>query len=304
MPTSRAALIVLLVACACSDQPGQAPEDGPRTRVLLTDAPFPYERVARVDLYVVSVSGSLSADTSSAGTFVTLAAPNRRINLLALQNGLTDELGGAELPPGVMTAVRLVIDTDSSSITLKDGTVLTGESSPGIAWQSSAGRPVLNALIHEQIQVPDTGGTVVIDFDVGKAFLPPQELDPSSTDSGFIFSPVLRAADGTRTGSITGTVESAGVPVEDASLRLYLGDASMDENTWSVLGTTHTSSAGAFTFSFVTRSAYWSGLPAQAASTYIVAVDLPAAAGGSRRLVPDVTVTAGRETALGTISLP
>jgi len=34
----------------------------------------------------------------------------------------------------------MVIDTDSSSITLKDGRVLTGRSTPGIQWQSSAGR--------------------------------------------------------------------------------------------------------------------------------------------------------------------
>src|SRR4051812_16644874 len=67
------------------------------TRTVLTDDPFPYDRVARVDLYVVSVSASLSADTSAAagGDFITLAAPHRKINLLGLQGGLTDELGTA-----------------------------------------------------------------------------------------------------------------------------------------------------------------------------------------------------------------
>ena len=62
------------------------------TRTLLTDNPFPYDRVARVDLYVVSVSASLSADTSATagGDFMILATPNRRINVLALQAGLTD----------------------------------------------------------------------------------------------------------------------------------------------------------------------------------------------------------------------
>src|SRR5207237_1213624 len=136
------------------------------------------------------------------GQFVTLATPNRRINLLALQNGITDELGTVALPSGAISAVRMVIDTDSSSITLKNGTKLTGNSTPGIHWQSSAGRPTLNALIQEQILVPKTGAVVVIDYDVGQAFIPPQELDPASRDSGFIFSPVLRAADATRTGSI------------------------------------------------------------------------------------------------------
>src|SRR5207248_51777 len=133
--------------------------EGPATRTLLTDAPFPYDRIARVDLFVVSVSGSLSPDTgaTAGGNFVTLASPNRRINVLALQGGATDELGTTALATGAITAVRMVIDTDSSSITLKNGAVLTGRSTPGIHWQSSAGRPTLDALIHEQIRVPNTG---------------------------------------------------------------------------------------------------------------------------------------------------
>jgi hypothetical protein len=307
MPTHRSArytAVLLLALVACTDTGSHDPGAEPTTRVLLTDAPFPFDRVERVDVHVVSVSGSLSADTSAEGSFVTLATPNRRIDLLALQNGVTDELGALELPEGVITAVRLVIDTDSSSITLEDGTVLTGSSTPGIAWQSSAGRPVLNALIHEQIQVPDTGGTVVIDFDVGKAFITPQEIDPASTDSGFIFSPVFHAADGTRTGSIAGVVRSGGAPVGDASLRLYVGNPADPENTWSVVGTAQTDATGAFKFSFVTRSAYWTRLPAHTNSTYIVAVDPPSGLGAARALVPNVTVTAGAETELGTIVLP
>jgi len=298
------AVALLVSLAACSDRSSQDPGGENTTRILLTDDPFPFDRVQRADLYVVSVSGSLTPDTSAAGTFVTLATPNRTIDLLALQNGVTDQLGELELPEGVITAVRLVIDTDLSSITLKDGTVLTGSSTPGIAWQSSAGRPVLNALIHEQIEVPDTGGTVVIDFDVGKAFITPQEIDPASTDEGFIFSPVLRAADGTKTGSIAGAVQSGGSAVEDASLRLYLGNPADPESTWSVLGTAHSDAAGSFQFSFVTRSAYWAQVPAQANSTYIVAVDPPASLAAERVLVPGVTVTAGHETALGTIDLP
>jgi len=295
---------LLLPLAACGDDSTSDPGPGKTTRTLLTDAPFPYDRVERVDVYIVSVSGSLSADTSVGGSFVTLATPNRRINLLALQNGITDELGALELPEGVITAVRMVIDTDSSSITLKDGSELTSTSTPGIDWQSSAGRPVLNALIHEQIQVPDSGGTVVIDYDVGKAFITPQEIDPSSTDSGFIFSPVFRAADGNRTGSVRGLVRAGGLPVEDASLRLYFGNPADPENTWPVLGTTRTDANGSFKFSFVTRSAYWAQFPAHNNSTYIVAVDPPTGSGLGRNLVPDITVDPGAETSVGTVVLP
>jgi len=302
------AVSVLAIAAACAKSDANVVGVGANaTRTLLTDDPFPYDRVARVDLYVVSVSASLSADTSSAGSFVTLATPNRRINLLALQNGVTDELGAVTLPLGAITAVRMVIDTDSSSITLKSGVKLTGTSNPGIHWQSSAGRPVLNALIQEQIRVPSAGAIVVIDYDVGQAFIPPREVDPTSTDSGFIFSPVLRAADAARTGSIAGTVrarDATGIAVADASLRLYLGKPGTPENTWPVLATTKSDGSGRFRFAYVTRSDYWSAFPSRTGYTYIVTADPPTGAGLGRVVVPNLAVSTGVETAAGTLVLP
>jgi hypothetical protein len=306
--TRFAATLALVPALlACSDD---VVEPGPRageTRILLTDAPFPYDLVSRVDIHVVSVSGSLSADTSAAGQFITLATPDRRIDLLELQNGETRELNSLKLPAGVITAVRMVIDTDKSSITMKDGTVLTSTSTPGINWYASAGRPTLNALVHEQIRVPDSGGEVVIDFDVGRSFVPAQDVEGGTTDEGFAFIAVLRAADANRTGSIAGTVRSGsatGVPVGGASLRLYLGNPANAENTWSTMGTARTNASGAFTFAYVTPSAHWAALPAHAGSTYIVAVDPPGGSALTRVVVPNVTVTAKAETSMGTVVLP
>jgi hypothetical protein len=298
---------LLLTVLSCGDV--TVGTSGGATSTLLTDAPFPFDRVARVDLYVVSVSASLTPDTSSsqAGAFFTLATPNRRINVYALQNGIVDELGTTTLPAGPITAVRMVIDTDSSSITLKSGTVLTGRSNPAIQWQSSAGRPTLNALVHEQIRVPNAGAIVVVDFDVGKAFIPVQEVNPASADSGFIFSPVIHAADASRTGSIAGVVRAhtaSGAAVADASLRLYLGDPTKPENNWSTLATTRTGAAGTFKFSYVTRSAFWAATPTLAGYSYIVAVDPPSTAALGRMLVPNITVTTGNETTVGTVVLP
>ena len=310
MRPSRYAVAVLMsfgMLEGCDGSTAETPRSG-ATRTLLTDDPFPYDRVARVDLFIVSVSASVSPDTAAGSTnFVTLATPNRRIDLLSLQHGLTEELGTAALPKGAITAVRLVIDTDLSSITLRNGAVLTSTSTPGIHWQSSAGRPTLNALLHEQILVPDTGAVVVIDYDVGKAFITPQELDPASTDSGFVFSPVLRAADAARTGSIAGTVRARaenGSPVENSSLRLYLGNPSTPENTWSALATAKTDSTGSFRFAYVTRSSYWASLPAQSGKSYIVAIDPPAGSTLRRALVPNLAIAAGEERVVGTVVLP
>jgi hypothetical protein len=118
---------------------------------------------------------------------------------------------------------------------------------------------------------------------------------------------VIHAADATRTGTITGVVKAhsaSGTAVVDASLRLYLGNPSQPENTWSALSTTKTDATGAFKFSYVTRSAFWLLTPTLALDTYIVAVDPPSGAGTGRMLVPNVSVTAGTATALGTVVLP
>jgi hypothetical protein len=118
---------------------------------------------------------------------------------------------------------------------------------------------------------------------------------------------VLRAADATRTGSIAGTVRaraSNGAAVENASLRLYLGNAATPENTWSMLATAKTDAAGAFRFAYVTRSSYWSAIAAQAGKSYIVAVDPPGGSGLGRMLVPNLTVTPGVEVSLGILALP
>jgi hypothetical protein len=155
--------------------------------------------------------------------------------------------------------------------------------------------------------VPDTGAIVAIVYDVGKAFIPSQVLNPTSSDSGFIFSPVLSAADARRTGSIAGTIRAGsaiGTPVPDASLQLYLGDPADPENTWSTLATAGTDAGGAFRFSYVTPSAYWLQVPARAGDRYIVAADPPSGTGLGRVLLPNVPVIAGEETLVGTLVLP
>jgi hypothetical protein len=224
--------------------------------------------------------------------------PNRRYDVLALQNGATAELGSVKLPAGAITAVRMVIDADLSSITLRDGRVLTSASRPGIYWQ---GRMVLNALVHEQLVVPDTDAVIVIDYDVGQAFIRVQVMDPTSTDSSFGFSPVLRAVDASRTGSIAGAVRAAsGRAVADASITLYLGTPGTPENTWLGLGTGKTDSGGGFTLSYVIPSAHWE-TTARRGDLHFVAADAPAASALGRAVVPAGPVEMGRQVDLGII---
>ena len=108
--------------------------------------------MARVDIYIVSIAVRNEPDTTNtAAGWVTVAEPRSRFNLVALSAGVTDTLGGSIVPPGQYRAVRMVIDTDSSSVTAITGQRVT------VDWQSSAGRPTLYALVENPIGVPDTG---------------------------------------------------------------------------------------------------------------------------------------------------
>src|SRR5207342_1439233 len=101
-----------------------------------------------VDIFVVRVEGRTSTtDDNDANTnledggssgWQTLASPNAAFNLLALQNGVSTTLGQAALPAGTYNGFRFIIDPSKSSVTLKNGMVLTGTSSPNVTFPSAA----------------------------------------------------------------------------------------------------------------------------------------------------------------------
>jgi hypothetical protein len=239
----------LLGAAACANEIAY-PTTENLTTIEITDAPFPYDSVARVDLYIVSIAVRLDPDTSPGATgWITVAEPNRRYDLIALANGVTDTLGGAIVPPGDYKAVRMAIDTDSSSIT-----ALTGQPLP-VDWQSSAGRPTLYALVEYPIGVPETGAGIVIDFDVGRSFL------CDAPCHSFVFSPVFRAVDRTATGAVSGevrgdTLAEYPAPIGGVTVTVYSGDIAQPDGTWWVRATGRTDATGHFHIAYLPPGAY------------------------------------------------
>ena len=67
----------LLVGAGCYKDDTTSPLHGkPLARVLLTDAPFPYDSVASVNVYVASIDASSDIDTTGGGTWVRVATPD------------------------------------------------------------------------------------------------------------------------------------------------------------------------------------------------------------------------------------
>lgn len=195
--TAAAGILAVLAACNSTT----APANG-TLAVQLTDAPFSVDSVSRVDIFVVRVDGRIadvdsataakgaSSDSASINGWKALATPNLSVNLLSYQNGQTLALGQASVPSGSYRGFRLVIDPSKSSITLKNGIVMTGTSTPSASFPSGATSGI-KILVATPVVVSANGTTtIVVDFDVANSFV----LRGNSLSlNGLLFKPVIRA---------------------------------------------------------------------------------------------------------------
>jgi hypothetical protein len=296
-----------LVACGSSADAGTSPAAAGSVSVALTDAPFAFDSVARADLFVVRIDGKI-ADTDSAGAeaeknddshsntdpsrdWVTLAAPNQTFNLLDLQNGKSVNLAQPTLPSGTYRGFRLILDIDKSSITLKNGTVLTGANG-GIKFPS-AGRTGIKINLAQPFVVVSGKSQMIVDFDLGHSFV---MRGNSIGRNGLLFKPVIRASAIEQTGGIAGTVRATsdtGAVVANASIEiLKAGTTLTDTVSANVIATTKTDSTGAY-------QALW-----LSPATYSVRATPPAGSTNQPALIPNVAVASGKTTTATNIVLP
>ena len=271
-----ASLVVLAgtagVACY-QDDALHAPAISP-TRVFITDAPFPFDTVGSVNIYVTKIEACSCVD-SAAGDWVTIAAPNKSFDLLTLQQGTTAFVGESPIDAGQYNAIRMTINVDQSSIKYRDGT------SAVVHWSTSnTGQIVLNTLIQKPLAVSATGSEIVIDFDVGSSF-----VYNLTGGNDFLLLPHLRAVTSAGTGTIAGIVTQAQaggfVPVENADVTVYGGDPNRLSSTWDAVATGHTSRSGDYHVGFLM------------AGTYIVSIEQPRSPWLAAVTTPGVQVVAG-----------
>lgn len=171
--------LALLATAACTDS---TVANAGRTQVVLTDDPFPTTDVRSVNVYIVSVAVSATGDTLlSPSDWITVAEPRKRFDLMTLQNGTTALLGETELPAGSYNMLRLVMNTDSSSITWSDGRQAT------IHW-GFAGEISIHPMVEQPLGISPAGGHIVIDFNLAQSF--PFNVIPGYD---FDFLPWIRA---------------------------------------------------------------------------------------------------------------
>ena len=199
---TAASIAIVAAVGACGSDSSTAAGSG-AVSVNLTDAPFSTDSVSRVDVFVVrvdakqSVSDSADAakgasdDSAGADGWKTIATPNKKIELLALRNGLSTGLGASALPAGSYQSFRLVIDPSQSSVTLKGGQVLTSTSSPSVTFPSASRSGIKIDLSNSVNVAAGDTAKVLVDFDVNQSFV---LRGASLAQNGLLFKPVVRGS--------------------------------------------------------------------------------------------------------------
>lgn len=271
MRIPRFAVLALAFAGACAEANAPVGLDG-HTQVLLTDDPFPFDRIAHVNVFVQEIAASTTLDTSNGNSpsWTVVAQPSRVFDLLSLQGGATALAGEVDLPAGQYRAVRLVINTSLSSVLDTSGAAVP------VHWPV-AGELALYAYVEEALAVPTDGARIVIDFDVGRTFLP-------DGAGGFFFSPWIRAVNASATGRITGTVAGPGIegglfPLPNITVLAYTTGPGI---AGAIVGTARTDPQGRYVIGYLRPGTY--GVVPEAPANYALhsgATFVEVPAGGS-----------------------
>jgi len=191
---------------------------GPRLRILITDAPFPFEDVKSA---IVSVR---RIEIRRVGRpYATLMEwPNGRdLDLVELKNGVVNILYAGDPEPGdydsiriIVTAKRITIDNDGVEETYTEFKVPSGEQT-GIKVYI---KPVVTV-------VTDLTRDIILDMDLEKSFVVQGNPKTPAGIKGFHFKPVVRAVNRTVAGTLTFHVMSDNGTPRDTTDDFHLNGA-------------------------------------------------------------------------------
>ncbi|WP_163708051.1 DUF4382 domain-containing protein [Mangrovibacterium lignilyticum] len=243
----------VLASCTSTDE-GIAGNDSTKgsLKVLLTDAPFPSDQVAEVNVTIDKVSikkvdDATTEETDESG-FIILSEETQEFNLLDLQNGIVANLADTSaIEVGTYSEIRLHIVKAEVVLTEEEGSetfdlkIPSGTSS-GLKIKIDGGVEIKGNL----------EAVVIVDFDVSRSFLVQGNPAKNGKElTGFKFKPVVRATAQDFSGEISGKVTfnyyddanapldsiSAGIPVYILSGEDTISSAlTDDQGYYSVIG--------------------------------------------------------------------
>ncbi|MDX1638124.1 MAG: DUF4382 domain-containing protein [Balneolaceae bacterium] len=261
--------LVPLLLLSCSDVNFNAAETGKgKINVHLTDAPGEYEEV-NIDVQSLRIHYTpASSDTASGeGKWIDLPVEPFTTDLLELNNGIDTLLASAELDPGTYRELRMVLGGNNNVVV--DGQSYNLKVPSG---QASGYKIKFSTELE-----PEEELDITIDFDAARS------VHQAGKSGKFILKPVVKAfvenGDDTQTGTIVGTVLPA-----DADPTIW---AIMEDDT---SGSTQPNEEGDFALVGLTEGMYDLSIEAMNEQYQDSTLE-------------DVSVTAGEETDIGSITL-
>jgi hypothetical protein len=259
MKITRILLALLIISAlgftACSDDDGATPATKATLSLSLTDAPAEYDAV-NITFSEVAVSMN--------GGWVVLSGEEVTVNLLEWNNGKSLELGRADVDPGKVTQIRLMVTKAEIMIgnTVHDVTI------------PSAEQTGLKLVTNFELVAGSTY-EFVIDFDAHSSIV---TTGNPQNPNGYKLKPTLRVAEKATTGSISGTVTNPG----NAAI------ATASQNGVDITSTPVDLATGSFRLAYLEAGSY--DISITSSVNLVFTQD-------------NITVTAGADNALGSITL-
>ena len=197
----------LLFFSGCSEDLSTEGNMG-RLRVQLTDAPFPYDLISEANVTIFKVDARYKGDSmegdennkEEGNSFVVLMEEERDFNLLNLINGITETLVDIDVPAGSYDLIRIYVK--GVNVVLKD------ESKYDLKVPSGE-QTGIKVFIKPSIVVSgELSADLLLDFDVGRSFIPKGNIKSISGINGFNFKPVIKACNISFAGSVSGLVST------------------------------------------------------------------------------------------------
>ncbi|WP_297703759.1 DUF4382 domain-containing protein [uncultured Eudoraea sp.] len=200
-------IILSIFLLGCSEDLNNETSTG-RLTVRLTDAPFPYDLISEANVTIFKVDARYKGDSMEGDennkeegySFVVLMEEERDFNLLNLTNGITETLVDIDVPVGSYDLIRIYVK--GVNVVLKD------ESKYDLKVPSGE-QTGIKVFIKPSILVSgELSSDLLLDFDVGRSFIPKGNIKNISGINGFNFKPVIKACNMSFAGSVSGLVST------------------------------------------------------------------------------------------------
>ena len=199
---------LILIAGACNEI--RNGNDTGRVILKVTDAPFDISNIESALVTITKVELKKEGDGISDGyQYITLSEDTVTLDLIDLRNGVTETLLDMEIPAGRYDMVRLYIY--EAGLKLKDSELIHRLKVPG---GSQSG---IKVFLRPVLEVAEGSlEEILLDIDLSRSFI--LRGNPAH-NNGFIFKPVVRAANMAKAGCIRGVVtDTEGTEISGASV--------------------------------------------------------------------------------------